>query len=163
DQAVFTVTTKTPHSYYAGEKYVSIEVFNNKGEKIYTKEMEGTNVTIVKDTVPLKEGYRIKIYHDEIKKRLTSKATIMNPMNKTNEFIMTKWGLKNTYLQNNPEENLMQRIDEEMEAIISNPVLKEIPMQKLEMKKNVWMAINMLSEPQKILYMNKYKDSLYNE
>ncbi|MES9702276.1 hypothetical protein ABWK26_04860, partial [Bacillus toyonensis] len=59
--------------------------------------------------------------------------------------------------------NIMQRIDEEMEAIISNHVLKEIPMQKLEMKKNVWMAINMLSEPQKILYMNKYKDSLYNE
>ncbi|MEB8703575.1 hypothetical protein P4H21_22825, partial [Bacillus cereus] len=70
---------------------------------------------------------------------------------------------KNTYLKNNPEENLMKRIDEEMEEIISNPVLKEIPMQKLEMKKNVWMAINMLSEPQKITYMNKYKDSLYNE
>ncbi|HGH7188784.1 TPA: hypothetical protein ACJMKN_005585, partial [Bacillus cereus] len=60
-------------------------------------------------------------------------------------------------------ENLMKRIDEEMEEIISNPVLKEIPMQKLEMKKNVWMAINMLSEPQKITYINKYKDSLYNE
>ncbi len=45
-------------------------------------------------------------------------------MNKTNEFIMTKWGLKNTYLKNNPEENLMKRIDEEMEEIISNPVLK---------------------------------------
>ena len=26
-----------------------------------------TNVTIVKDTIPLKEGYKIKIYHDEIK------------------------------------------------------------------------------------------------
>ena len=138
-------------------------MFNEKGEKIYTKEMEGTNVTIIKDTIPLKEGYKIKIYHDEIKKRLTSKATIINPMNKTNEFIMTKWGLKNTYLKNNPEENLMKRIDEEMEEIISNPVLKEIPMQKLEMKKNVWMAINMLSEPQKITYINKYKDSLYNE
>lgn len=163
NQAVFTVTTKTPHSYYAGEKYASIEVFNEKGEKFYTKEIEGTNVTIVKDTIPLKEGYKIKIYHDEIKKRLTSKATIINPMNKTNEFIMTKWGLKNTSLQNNPEENLMQRIDEEMEAIIENPVLKEIPMQKLEMKKNVWLAINMLSEPQKITYMEKYKDSLYNE
>lgn len=163
NQAVFTVTTKTPHSYYAGEKYASIEVFNEKGEKFYTKEIEGTNVMIVKDTIPLKEGYKIKIYHDEIKKRLTSKATIINPMNKTNEFIMTKWGLKNTSLKNNPEENLMQRIDEEMEAIIENPVLKEIPMQKLEMKKNVWMAINMLSEPQKITYMNKYKDSLYNE
>ncbi|HDZ1872730.1 TPA: enhancin, partial [Bacillus anthracis] len=73
------------------------------------------------------------------------------------------WGLKNTYLKNNPEENLMKRIDEEMEVIISNPLLKEIPMQKLEMKKNVWMAINMLSEPQKITYINKYKDSLYNE
>ena len=66
-RAVFTVTTKTPHSYYADEKYASIEVFNEKGEKIYTKEMEGTNVTIVKDTIPLKEGYKIKIYHDEIK------------------------------------------------------------------------------------------------
>ncbi|HDR8341492.1 TPA: enhancin, partial [Bacillus cereus] len=85
------------------------------------------------------------------------------PMNKMNEFIITKWGLKNTSLQNNPEENLIQRIDEEMEAIIGNQFLKEIPMQKLEMKKNVWMAINMLSEPQKITYMNKYKDSLYNE
>ena len=41
-------------------------------------------------------------------------------MNKTNEFIITKWGLKNTSLQNNPEENLIQRIDEEMEAIIGN-------------------------------------------
>ncbi len=70
-------------------------------------------------------------------------------MNKTNEFIITKLGLKNTSLQNNPEENLIQRIDEEMEAIIGNQFLKEIPMQKLEMKKNVWMAINMLSEPQK--------------
>lgn len=86
--------------------------------------MEGTNVTIVKDIIPLKEGYRIKIYHDEIKKRLTSKATIINPMNKTNEFIITKWGLKNTSLQNNPEENLIQRIDEEMEAIIGNQFLK---------------------------------------
>ena len=50
-------------------------------------------------------------------------------MNKTNEFIITKLGLKNTSLQNNPEENLIQRIDEEMEAIIGNQFLKEIPMQ----------------------------------
>ena len=84
-------------------------------------------------------------------------------MNKTNEFIMTKWGLKNTYLKNNPEENLMKRIDEEMEEIISNPVLKRDTNAKIRNEKNVWMAINMLSEPQKITYMNKYKDSLYNE
>ena len=45
-------------------------------------------------------------------------------MNKTNEFIITKLGLKNTSLQNNPEENLIQRIDEEMEAIIGNQFLK---------------------------------------
>ena len=42
-------------------------MFNEKGEKFYTKEIEGTNVMIVKDTIPLKEGYKIKIYHDEIK------------------------------------------------------------------------------------------------
>ncbi|MGM1723985.1 hypothetical protein [Bacillus cereus group sp. BceL174] len=31
--------------------------------------------------MPLKEGYKIKIYHDEIKKRLTSKATIIHRIN----------------------------------------------------------------------------------
>ncbi len=62
--------------------------------------MEGTNVTIVKRYYSTKKkDIKLKIYHDEIKKRLTSKATIINPMNKTNEFIMTKWGLKNTYLK----------------------------------------------------------------
>lgn len=49
-------------------------------------------------------------------------------MNKINEFIMIKWGLKNIYLKNNLEENFMKRIDEEMEEIISNLVLKEILM-----------------------------------
>ena len=38
-------------------------------------------------------------------------------------------GTEKYLFKNNPEENLMKRIDEEMEEIISNPVLKEIPMQ----------------------------------
>ena len=36
---------------------------------------------------------------------------------------MTK-GTEKYLFKNNPEENLMKRIDEEMEEIISNPVLK---------------------------------------
>lgn len=38
-------------------------------------------------------------------------------------------GIEKYLFKNNPEENLMKRIDEEMEVIISNPLLKEIPMQ----------------------------------
>ncbi len=37
----FTVTTKTPHSYYADEKYASIEVFNEKGEKFIRRKWKG--------------------------------------------------------------------------------------------------------------------------
>lgn len=62
------VIIKMFYSYYIDEKYVLIEVFNEKGEKIYMKEMEGINVMIVKDIILLKEGYKIKIYYDEIKK-----------------------------------------------------------------------------------------------
>ncbi|MCY7520946.1 hypothetical protein MH216_14065, partial [Paenibacillus larvae] len=30
---------------------------------IFNKEIQGTNVSIGQDTIPLKEGYTIKIYH----------------------------------------------------------------------------------------------------
>lgn len=84
-------------------------------------------------------------------------------MNKTNEFIMTKWGLKNTYLKNNPEENLMKRIDEEMEEIISNPVLKRDTNAKIRNEKECVDGNKYVIRTTKITYMNKYKDSLYNE
>ncbi|WP_218951293.1 putative mucin/carbohydrate-binding domain-containing protein [Bacillus sp. AR2-1] len=160
-QATFTITTKTPHSYYAGEKYASIEVFNDKGEKIYTQEMQGTNVMIGKDVIPLKEGYQIKIYHDETKKRLTSESELINSSIKTNSFIMTKWGLKNDSLQNKPEEDLMKRIDNAATVILNNPSLKDSPVQQLETKKHLWSAINGLPDPYKVSYMNKYQDILH--
>ncbi|EJP86652.1 putative mucin/carbohydrate-binding domain-containing protein [Bacillus cereus] len=155
-QVTFTITSKTPHSYYAGEKYASIEVFNDKGEKIYTKEMQGTNVIIGKDVIPLKEGYQIKIYHDETKGRLNSEANVINPWSKTNSFIMTKWGLKNDSLQNSPEEDIMKRIDNAAAVILNNPSLKD----KLETKEHVLTAINSLSDPNRVSYMNKYQDIL---
>ncbi|PHD58998.1 putative mucin/carbohydrate-binding domain-containing protein [Bacillus wiedmannii] len=159
-QATFMITSKTPHSYYAGEKYASIEVFNDKGENIYTKEMEGTNVTMGTDVIPLKEGYQIKVYHDETKSRLNSKANIINPSSKTNSFTMTKWGLKNSSLQNNPEEDLMKRIDNAAAVILNNPSLKDIPVQQLETKKHLWTAINILPDPYRGNYMDKYQNIL---
>lgn len=118
--------------------------------------MQGTNVIIGKDVIPLKEGYQIKIYHDETKGRLNSEANVINPWSKTNSFIMTKWGLKNDSLQNSPEEDIMKRIDNAAAVILNNPSLKD----KLETKEHVLTAINSLSDPNRVSYMNKYQDIL---
>ncbi|MEV3591656.1 putative mucin/carbohydrate-binding domain-containing protein, partial [Paenibacillus larvae] len=50
----------------------------------------GTNVSIGQDTIPLKEGYTIKIYHAETRTRLKSPDfNLINSKSNDNMFIMT--------------------------------------------------------------------------
>ncbi|WP_439117516.1 putative mucin/carbohydrate-binding domain-containing protein, partial [Paenibacillus larvae] len=96
-QAVFHVTNKNPHAYYANEKYAEIQVLDENKKVIFNKEIQGTNVSIGQDTIPLKEGYTIKIYHAETRTRLKSlDFNLINSKSNDNMFIMTKNGLINT-------------------------------------------------------------------
>ncbi|MEV2770450.1 putative mucin/carbohydrate-binding domain-containing protein, partial [Paenibacillus larvae] len=96
-QAVFHVTNKNPHAYYANEKYAEIQVLDENKKVIFNKEIQGTNVSIGQDTIPLKEGYTIKIYHAETRTRLKSPDfNLINSKSNDNMFIMTKNGLINT-------------------------------------------------------------------
>ncbi|WP_339099607.1 hypothetical protein IGL98_001118 [Enterococcus sp. DIV0840] len=107
--ASFSVNTSEPHSYYEGETYASIKVSNSKGVVVYEKVVQGTNAEAKTDNIPLSEGDKIEIFHDETKNRLTSSEKIINPANKTNTWIVTKKGLKNEELSDTPEDNLIRK------------------------------------------------------
>jgi hypothetical protein len=68
----FTILRTTPHDYYSGELYASIEVLDETGTSIFKKDIEGTNVTTETNSIPLREGYQIVIYHAETKGRLSA-------------------------------------------------------------------------------------------
>ncbi|MBO0446469.1 WxL domain-containing protein [Enterococcus ureilyticus] len=93
---IIDVTSTTPHTYFKGQLYASIEVFDEFDQLIYHKEMEGTDVVVEKSELPLKEGYKIKLYHAETTNRLTAATeTLIDPTLKSNVLLV-----KNGYLVN---------------------------------------------------------------
>lgn len=90
------VTSATPHTYFKGKLYASIEIFDEFDQLIYHKEMEGTDAVLEKSEVPLKEGYKIKLYHAETTNRLTADTkSLIDPTLKNNVLLV-----KNGYLVN---------------------------------------------------------------
>lgn len=68
--------------------------------------------------------------------------------------------MENERLKNNPEESLITRINEVVARIQANPSLANAV--NSEMKDDVWVAIQLLSEPAKSQWVGKYA-SLFSE
>nr|WP_278250972.1 putative mucin/carbohydrate-binding domain-containing protein [Enterococcus sp. DIV0212c] len=156
ETATFSVISNTPHAYFAKELYASIKVFDENNQVIYSKEIEGINAQVVKDVIPLKLGYRVVLFHAETKNRLTNEEGIIDSTSKTNSFKMTKLGLQNEIFKNDLETTLINKITEQASQIGSS----EIPKDTIGLNgiKQLFMAINALSEPNRLTYLEKYKD-----
>ncbi|MGX7246034.1 putative mucin/carbohydrate-binding domain-containing protein [Enterococcus quebecensis] len=156
ETATFSVTSSTPHYFYANELYASIKVFDENDQAIYSKEIEGMNAQLVKDVIPMKKGYRVVLFHAETKKRLTNGEGIIDSTSKTNSFKMTELGLQNETLKNDLEATLINKITEQASQISSS----EIPKDTIGLNgiKQLFMAINALSEPNRSTYLEKYND-----
>ncbi|MBC1935857.1 enhancin [Listeria grandensis] len=148
------ITTSKPHVNYSGEKYTAIAVHDEENQLVYEKEIQGTNALVGLDTFPLKEGYKVKIFHAEPKNRLKSNEDILDYMQNENNFIMTKWGLQNIDLVNNAEANLIQKIEQQGNQILADPQLLYNPHSAI--KSQLWVAIASLSEPNRMKYLNQY-------
>ncbi|WP_207696222.1 hypothetical protein DOK67_0002046 [Enterococcus sp. DIV0212c] len=159
-QASFKVINKDPHSYYEGEKYISIQVRDTTGKVIYSKELEGTKNTVGEDTFSFAPGYQLEIFHAETKTRLLSTDNIIYKGNNTNKFKMTVTGLANEQLKNNPELILKGKIDALAAEINSQEELKKSS--ESELKQQLWAAINELTEPNKTTYVEKYESLFAN-
>lgn len=105
------ITDRRPHSFFQDKVYLSIDVTDNSGVKTYERIVKGlTNISF--DEVPMAEGFIINIYHLEAPARLISRDGIAyTGINRTtHRFLVTRYGLKNLELGNNPLFTFLQRL-----------------------------------------------------
>lgn len=159
-QLIFEITSEEPHYYFPNETYVSVEVKDSNGKVIRKINIEGTNESIRKETIDFKEGYTLTVFHEEASERLLAPGNLINKNTQTNTFTLTKQGLKNTTFQHNPEIYLMEKIDQMAALILSNTSLEPFP--HSTSKYQLWLAISVLSAPNKEEYLNKYKE-IFNQ
>ncbi|MFS7261279.1 putative mucin/carbohydrate-binding domain-containing protein [Carnobacterium divergens] len=155
-QAILNISKTTPHSYYKGIKYATIEVRDVNDQIIFTKEIQGTNATVGKEIIPFEVGYKLFIFHDETKNRLKSSEKIIDSSKKENSFIMTQYGLKNNQLGNNPEHQFVEKLSSMLDKIFDD----SDNMLLLATKDQLWEAINSLQEPNRTYFLSEYKDIL---
>lgn len=107
------ITSTSPHSFYKGKTYLSVQVMDNAGSQIYERIAEGIT-TLSYHEVPMREGFLIKIFHLEAPARLISPDGIAySGVNRTTEtFLVTRYGLKNLALGNNPLYIFLQKLYE---------------------------------------------------
>ncbi|MCY9510284.1 enhancin, partial [Paenibacillus larvae] len=98
----------------------------------------------------------IKIFHAETGNRLKSDdSNLINTKSNENTFVVTKYGLENTSLKNNAEDDLLKKIDQAAERILANKEILESAVS--EMKDQLWVAIQSLSNNNREIYLEKYQ------
>ncbi len=154
----FDIFTKNPHSRYAGELYASLKIFDELGNLVYEKDIDGTNAKLEKVDIPIKEGFQIQIFHAETKNRLTSTTTgLIDAKRKTNTLLV-----KNGYLVNqNGEPDTASRVEKIISAIDNlkkDPAISEI--KDSPEKNQIIVAILALPEKDRDELLVAYQDFL---
>ncbi|MBC6314427.1 Ig-like domain-containing protein [Listeria grandensis] len=157
-QVTVAITTTSPHSYFGTSVYVGVKIFNAKGDLVYEKEATGNNATTETKVLSFETGDKIEIYHAEPSRLTSTEPIVFN--DKNNVFTMTKWGLRNEQLKNNPEQDLIRKIDAEGQRITQDEGLKATPFIQSPEKKHLALAIDLLNEPFKGEYLEKYSSIL---
>ncbi|MBC1794602.1 putative mucin/carbohydrate-binding domain-containing protein [Listeria booriae] len=164
-QLIFNKNSAKPHDYFENIVYGKLEVLDTDGNVVYTRAMTGKDTAVDKAEIPIKEGYKLRIYHAEPGRLRADDATgrleandinIVNTKNQTNIFTITKKGLINDALGNNPDDVLVEKIKEVASKIEANPVLAKA--QNSETRDDVWVAIQLLAEPTKTQVLERYAD-----
>ncbi|MBC2168331.1 putative mucin/carbohydrate-binding domain-containing protein [Listeria booriae] len=164
-QLIFNKNSAKPHDYFENIVYGKLEVLDTDGNVVYTRAMTGKDTAVDKAEIPIKEGYKLRIYHAEPGRLRADDATgrlgandinIVNTKTQTNIFTITKKGLINDALGNNPDDVLVEKIKEAASKIEANPVLAKA--QNSETRDDVWVAIQLLAEPTKTQMLEKYAD-----
>ncbi|CAD5902962.1 hypothetical protein CMALT394_580001 [Carnobacterium maltaromaticum] len=155
-EALFSITDKNPHSYFSGEGYSKLTVKGSNEVIKYEKSVEGTNATVGVDQISLNEGDRLEIYHAESKNRLRSSESIIDINQQLNRWIMTRWGLQNQSLHNDPQKDLIKKIDSKGTILLEEEENNPISLEESTDKKQLLSAIKLLEEPYKTQYMKKF-------
>lgn len=156
---VIDVTSTSPHSYFSGEAYAKVEIYDLSGNIVFTRTMNGDKTTLSHDEVPFSANYRIDIFHAETPSRLKlspSFAGVINTKSNNNSFTVTPAGLINVSLQNDPFAPLAVSIAKQAEVVRANPAM--LAAEYASSKDDIFMAISLFSSPQKEQLLEDYHD-----
>ena len=166
-QKVTILISGQPHSYFL-TPYSKVEIIKPTGDVVYSKEFIGNQSYELENQVTIGLNYTIKVYHEEPNRLkvfdtiLNTFMDVVNTSNKTNEFILTDYGIKNVTSSEDLSKTFVDKINQ-----FSNKIRNDLTPEEINDKdrfKNIrnilFAAIRTLDEGQRNMFLLKNKDIL---
>lgn len=153
------VTSTSPHSYFPGEAYAKVEIYDAEGVIVFNRTMNGDKTATSHDEIPFAANYRIAIFHQETASRLKltpAFAGVIDTKSTNNTFVITPAGLVNVALQNDPFAYLTEAISKQTGKIRTIPAM--LAAEYASSKDDIYTAIMLFPSPQKEQLLETCKD-----
>ncbi|MBO1088778.1 putative mucin/carbohydrate-binding domain-containing protein [Enterococcus hirae] len=156
-EATLTLNMPKPHYLFKDELYVKVTIKSQDGKIRYEKSINGdVPERFTDDHLLLEIGDSIEIYHAEARNRLKSPENLIDRGQNTNHWLVTEHGLKHLGLNNNPEKDLMEKIEKLGNSLVKAEGIKPMAWERSMAKKQLWTAIQSLSPKDTEHYMSQY-------
>ena len=156
-EATLTLNMPKPHYLFKDELYVKVTIKSQDGKIRYEKSINGDiPERFTDDHLLLETGDSIEIYHAEARNRLKGPENLIDRGQNTNHWLVTEHGLKHLGLNNNPEKDLMKKIEKLGNSLVKAEGIKPMAWERSMAKKQLWTAIQSLSPKDTEHYMSQY-------
>lgn len=156
-EATLTLNIPKPHYLFKDELYVKVTIKSQDGKIRYEKSINGDiPERFTDDHLLLEIGDSIEIYHAEARNRLKGPENLIDRGQNTNHWLVTEQGLKHLGLNNNPEKDLMKKIEKLGNSLVKAEGIKPTAWERSMAKKQLWTAIQSLSPKDTEHYMSQY-------
>ncbi|EOS7734400.1 enhancin [Enterococcus hirae] len=156
-EATLTLNMPKPHYLFKDELYVKVTIKSQDGKIRYEKSINGdVPERFTDDHLLLEIGDSIEIYHAEARNRLKGPENLIDRGQNTNHWLVTEHGLKHLGLNNNPEKDLMEKIEKLGNSLVKAEGIKPMAWERSMAKKQLWTAIQSLSPKDTEHYMSQY-------
>ncbi|NBA38666.1 enhancin [Enterococcus hirae] len=156
-EATLTLNMPKPHYLFKDELYVKVTIKSQDGKIRYEKSINGDiPERFTDDHLLLEIGDSIEIYHAEARNRLKGPENLIDRGQNTNHWLVTEHGLKHLGLNNNPEKDLMKKIEKLGNSLVKAEGIKPMAWERSMTKKQLWTAIQSLSPKDTEHYMSQY-------
>ena len=156
-EATLTLNIPKPHYLFKDELYVKVTIKSQDGKIRYEKSINGDiPERFTDDHLLLEIGDSIEIYHAEARNRLKGPENLIDREQNTNHWLVTEHGLKHLGLNNNPEKDLMKKIEKLGNSLVKAEGIKPMAWERSMAKKKLWTAIQSLSPKDTEHYMSQY-------
>lgn len=156
-EATLTLNIPKPHYLFKDELYVKVTIKSQDGKIRYEKSINGDiPERFTDDHLLLEIGDSIEIYHAEARNRLKGPENLIDRGQDTNHWLVTEHGLKHLGLNNNPEKDLMKKIEKLGNSLVKAEGIKPMSWERSMAKKQLWTAIQSLSPKDTEHYMSQY-------